>query len=254
MINPFSIPKTPEEWRARARAIQERLDGLSIAELMRGAVKHGEPSGQAGHGYDPNQPRVPAGHPDGGQWTNKPTTGVGERINDPRVLLDVTSDNHWIPGAQYANSLRRSGSGPLSQSTNNAAVRPEGGTFLGTHRLAITRMTWNGEIVTEYFEPYYHMTPLEQEGVRVHEAVHAEQLRPYANRGWLGYLQAAAAYKLNWIEWEIAAYKAEYDFLDNYPTENLSQGMRDVLYYRRNIVRNNLEYLCGTGGAKRAGC
>jgi hypothetical protein len=93
MINPFSIPKTPEEWRARARAIQERLDGLSIAELMRGAVKHGEPSGRGGPGYDPNQPRVPAGHPDGGQWTDKAEAG-GERINDPRVLSDATPDDH----------------------------------------------------------------------------------------------------------------------------------------------------------------
>jgi hypothetical protein len=48
MINPFSIPKTPEEWRARARVIQERLEGLSIAELMRGPVKLGDPSGQGG--------------------------------------------------------------------------------------------------------------------------------------------------------------------------------------------------------------
>jgi hypothetical protein len=100
MINPFSIPKTPEEWRARARAIQERLEGLSIAELMRGPVKLGDPSDPGGHGYDPNQPRVPAGHPDGGQWTNKAKAG-GQRINDPRVLTDETPDNHWIIGADY---------------------------------------------------------------------------------------------------------------------------------------------------------
>jgi hypothetical protein len=170
-----------------------------------------DPGDHDGRGYDPNQPRVPAGHSDGGQWTNKATT--------------------------------------------NAAVHRKGGTFLGTDEVAVTRVTWNGEIVTEYFEPYYQMTPLEQEAVRVHEAVHVKQFQPYANRGWLGYLQAAAAYRLNWIEWEIAAYKAEYDFLNNYPIENLSQGMRDVLYYRRNAVRNNLEYFCrSTGGAKRAGC
>jgi hypothetical protein len=101
MINPFSTPRTPEEWRARARAIQERLEGLSIAELMRG-VKEGEPSGRGEHGYDPNQPRVPAGHPDGGQWTNEATPDAGERINDPRVLSDATPDNHWIVGADYA--------------------------------------------------------------------------------------------------------------------------------------------------------
>lgn len=101
-IDPFSRRSlTSDEWRTRARLIQEKLQGLSIAELMRGSVKHGEPSGHDGRGYDPNQPRVPAGHSDGGQWTNKSKAG-GERINDPRVLSDATPDNHWIIGADYA--------------------------------------------------------------------------------------------------------------------------------------------------------
>jgi len=101
MIDPFSKPRTPEEWRARARFIQEQLQGLSIAELMRGGGKRGEPSGHDAHGYDSNQPRVPAGHPDGGQWTNKAKAGA-ERINDPRVIQDVTPDNRPIVGADYA--------------------------------------------------------------------------------------------------------------------------------------------------------
>lgn len=51
-------------------------------------------------GFDPDQPRVPAGSPDGGQWTS----GGG---NDPRVLSDATPDNEWSPGAQYAASKSR---------------------------------------------------------------------------------------------------------------------------------------------------
>jgi hypothetical protein len=31
--------------------------------------------GPAHHGYDPNQPRVSAGHSDGGQWTAEPGSG-----------------------------------------------------------------------------------------------------------------------------------------------------------------------------------
>ena len=102
-IDPFSKRSlTPDEWRTRTRLIQESLQGLSIAELMRGAVKHGEPSGHDRGGHDPNQPRVPAGHPDGGQWTSKAGGSGARRINDPRVISDVTPDNHWIVGADYA--------------------------------------------------------------------------------------------------------------------------------------------------------
>lgn len=67
----------------------------------------GESSADAGrrHGYDPNQPRVPKGHPDGGQWTDQ-----GESENDPRILSDVESNNDWASGARYASRRRRSGS------------------------------------------------------------------------------------------------------------------------------------------------
>jgi hypothetical protein len=60
--------------------------------------------------YNPNQPRVPAGHSDGGQWTSAGgTTGRGTS----QVLSDVTPDNDWKPGAQYANNGRGGrGSGP----------------------------------------------------------------------------------------------------------------------------------------------
>jgi hypothetical protein len=57
--------------------------------------------------FNPNQPRVPAGHPDGGQWTS----GGGKPGNDGRVLSDVAPDNDWQPGAQYAAKRRGRGSG-----------------------------------------------------------------------------------------------------------------------------------------------
>jgi hypothetical protein len=96
----FRRPRTPDEWRARARIIESQLEGLTIDELLRGIDKHGRPIGGGGRGgYDPNQPRVPAGHSDGGQWTDKPSGGP---INDPRVISDAIPDNEWIPGADYA--------------------------------------------------------------------------------------------------------------------------------------------------------
>ncbi|NVO15471.1 MAG: hypothetical protein HXX10_15685 [Rhodoplanes sp.] len=51
-------------------------------------------------GFNPDQPRLPAGSPDGGQWTS----GGGD---DPRVLSDATPDNEWSPGTQYAASKSR---------------------------------------------------------------------------------------------------------------------------------------------------
>jgi hypothetical protein len=76
MFHPFDTPRnlTREQWRARARTIQSELEGLSVDELMRGGRRAGAPhSGAHGHrrgGYDPNQPRVPEGHREGGQWTD----------------------------------------------------------------------------------------------------------------------------------------------------------------------------------------
>jgi len=53
--------------------------------------------------YSPDQPRVPAGKPDGGQWTS---TGGGVGRNDPRVISDATPDNSFKPGAQLAANDR----------------------------------------------------------------------------------------------------------------------------------------------------
>jgi len=52
------------------------------------------------YGYDPNEPRVPAGNREGGQWT-KGDWGVGSNAAGA-VLSDTGPDNNWRPGAQYA--------------------------------------------------------------------------------------------------------------------------------------------------------
>ncbi len=51
--------------------------------------------------YSPAQPRVPAGNPDGGQWTDAPSAAR----NDPRVISDAAPDP-VRPGAQYAMGRR----------------------------------------------------------------------------------------------------------------------------------------------------
>ena len=52
--------------------------------------------------YSPDQPRAPAGGPDGGQWTS----GGGTGRNDHRVISDATPDA-IKPGAQYAQNRPR---------------------------------------------------------------------------------------------------------------------------------------------------
>ncbi len=70
--------------------------------------------------YNPGQPRVPRGNPDGGQWTSaggsaggqsltrtpdEPTAGSGR--SDPRILSDATPDNFYKPGTQLAQNERQ---------------------------------------------------------------------------------------------------------------------------------------------------
>jgi hypothetical protein len=50
--------------------------------------------------YSPDQPRVPAGNPDGGQWTDGGGSGAGR--DDPAVLSDATADNVFEPGTRLA--------------------------------------------------------------------------------------------------------------------------------------------------------
>jgi hypothetical protein len=63
--------------------------------------------------YNPAQPRVPAGHPRGGEWTSGdwdsatnaslyPALSEHSARTEHRVLSDATPDNPWKPGAQYA--------------------------------------------------------------------------------------------------------------------------------------------------------
>jgi hypothetical protein len=65
-----------ERWKSREEIRREYLDSLSPEELRQVNpadywVKYGRPAfeREQARKYDPNQPRVPAGNPDGGQWT-----------------------------------------------------------------------------------------------------------------------------------------------------------------------------------------
>jgi hypothetical protein len=137
MFDPFEPPRnlTPEQWRARGRAIEARLHDWSVDELLRGR-RDGEPPdlgvrGLPRHGYDPNQPRVPKGHPDGGQWTD-----------------DNRSTDHALAGARFAAAERppfgpRTRIGILLQVTRRLidAFRSEHGDLFGGHQQGTVAVT-----------------------------------------------------------------------------------------------------------------
>ncbi len=56
--------------------------------------------------YSPDQPRVPAGVREGGQWTDGGGSYGGNTGDDGRVLSDANPEE-WVPGAQYAQNYDR---------------------------------------------------------------------------------------------------------------------------------------------------
>ncbi len=111
-------------WSGKNAAVRADDSGLSIADLRRAQarlahlrwlvadLKFDLTLRALRRKYSPDQPRVPRGNPEGGQWTDAGGGGGGlgskptsdRRINDPRVISDVTPDNTWKPGARYAQA------------------------------------------------------------------------------------------------------------------------------------------------------
>jgi hypothetical protein len=67
----------PQQWQSREEILKAHLDSLSPDELRRVRpdyywLRFGLAAAKRNYArkYDPDQPRVPAGNPDGGQWTN----------------------------------------------------------------------------------------------------------------------------------------------------------------------------------------
>ena len=104
------------EWQAECA--ERRLRADLAWDRFKAAFMRGDFAPRRKAGFNPNQPRVAAGNPDGGQWTdgNGAQGWSGDRHdratgrNDPRVLSDATPDNFFKPGAQLAqdDSARRS--------------------------------------------------------------------------------------------------------------------------------------------------
>jgi hypothetical protein len=93
---PQQIEAAEEEIQRERLALQKSIDALrlELAAIKREILLR-EPASKA---CNPNQPRVPAVSREGGQWADQENSGR----DDSRILSDVTPDNDWKPGAQYA--------------------------------------------------------------------------------------------------------------------------------------------------------
>jgi len=68
-------------------------------------ISSGKPGLAPSFKYSPNQPRVPRGHTDGGQWTDGGGgTGSGSASTYDRGLSDATPDNFAKPGARLVQA------------------------------------------------------------------------------------------------------------------------------------------------------
>jgi hypothetical protein len=80
----------------------------ALRKLNRAVSEHQTPphDPQGRHGFDPNQPRVPPGHSDGGQWTDEAAAGASSA---PRreVTFDHTGTETW---SSFASAYRPDGS------------------------------------------------------------------------------------------------------------------------------------------------
>jgi hypothetical protein len=66
---------------------------MTDLEASRPEPQYGNSSGPH-QGYDPNQPRVPSGHSDGGQWTKTPGSGA-PAIARREAVVDHSKQESW---------------------------------------------------------------------------------------------------------------------------------------------------------------
>src|SRR5262245_46237532 len=96
MLSPFANDRGPDDpsgahvqrvlqGASDAALFGHRLRMLDIEAAHRLALHHSH--------FNPNQPRVPAGHPDGGQWT-----GDGSSEGPSPARLAALDPTHLLPG------------------------------------------------------------------------------------------------------------------------------------------------------------
>ena len=100
-----------DRWRPREEIVKEHLDSLSPSELLDVRpdyywLQYGPGARNRDHArkYDPNQPRVPAGNSDGGQWTSGGGDIARAVFIDGGEASDETTFGPLDPGFQLVAS------------------------------------------------------------------------------------------------------------------------------------------------------
>ena len=124
--------------RAAANALNDRNLALAMIatvqmslpdladELAVGRVARAERLLKAG--YDPNQPRVPAGNPDGGEWSGPGTGGSSSAGTSPPRPVQVADASGQIAATSGSSNVARIPGLPASVSpVPNPEIRPPDG-------------------------------------------------------------------------------------------------------------------------------
>ena len=88
-IRALAAPNQDQHVRRQTAHVAAHPEGELIAQIVRELIRDLHKAG-----FNPDEPRVPAGNADGGQWTREGGNGA--------VISDSTPDNTWKPGGQYA--------------------------------------------------------------------------------------------------------------------------------------------------------
>jgi hypothetical protein len=88
-IRVLAAPKQDEQVRRQTEPATTHTESELIAQIVHELILDLRKAG-----FSPDEPRVPAGNSDGGQWTREGGDGA--------VISDATPDNTWKPGGQYA--------------------------------------------------------------------------------------------------------------------------------------------------------
>jgi hypothetical protein len=88
-IRTLAAPKQGQQVGRQTELATTHTESELIAQIVRELLLDLRKAG-----FNPDEPRVPAGNPEGGQWTGEGGHGA--------VISDATPDNTWKPGGQYA--------------------------------------------------------------------------------------------------------------------------------------------------------